>query len=643
MTFKKDYTQKKSIYFVLFTAGILFAAGLSIKTYADQAFEVKKDTGGKYWFVDPKGKQFLSIGINNIRSEPWQPKPNTQYYGPVKTLFKGDFEAWKKDVFGILQEYGFNTLGAWSDERLYDGPVYGTICLYVAAHAKDRCLDGLRTGFEDRVKMNTKMALETYPSTDNIFGVFLDNEMPWYGHAPWGEIPNSTLLEAALSLPKEDEARKAAMDFLKKKYESPEAISKAWGKSLASWDDLNADYARGCLTKQASEDRAAFIGVAAEAFYTTAAKIARQMLPGKLILGTRFAGYAPQPVISACGRHCDVVSFNNYRAIPSADPDMLARFWIWSGKKPLMVTEYAWRGRENSSGNPNTGGAGAVVQTQAERAKNYSSYVEDLLSYPMVIGAHWFEFADQSPQGRFDGENSNYGIVDIHHRPYKELLAAMKQTNSRIQTLHAQSKRTSPDALPKPKAVAFEPGQYPDRPASVNLLDTIAIQDPELYHASDARITLGKEDNAWVITLDTGKDWGCGVIFFGPKDFKTDSGPDFSTDLGGYSAIELDAAISSDVTFDFFLDEAGVASPDAAVYDTSGGDDGESFLIPTIKGKGSRALYRFQLSDLMPRTNWGNQRGLGRVDITSIKGVSLFFHGSQGSEKVQVFSLKLAR
>ena len=41
---------------------------------------------------------------------------------------------------------------------------------------------------------------------------------------------------------------------------------------------------------------------------------------------------------------------------------MLANYYILSGKKPLMVTEYSWRAAENSSGNPNTGGAGADSQ-----------------------------------------------------------------------------------------------------------------------------------------------------------------------------------------------------------------------------------------------------------------------------------------
>ena len=95
----------------------------------------------------------------------------------------------------------------------------------------------------------------------------------------------------------------------------------------------------------------------------------------------------------------------------------------WLAYEAIMVTEFAWRAEENTSGNSNTMGAGSVVKTQADRGANYSGYVEDLFSYPMVVGAHWFEFADQSPQGRGVDirEDSNYGIVDIKHRPYKTI------------------------------------------------------------------------------------------------------------------------------------------------------------------------------------------------------------------------------
>jgi len=604
-------------------------------------FSIKKDAAGKYWFVDPQGNPFLSIGINNIIAKPFRPKPDTRYYDPVPNQF-ASLDGWKQDVLKILQQNGFNTIGAWSDAPLYDGTVYGTVCLYVAGYADDRCLEGLRPGFEDRIRENIALMLDRYPDSARTFGVFLDNEMPWFGHGAWGDISNYTLLEKALSLPDKDPAKQSAVDFLKQRHDSAETLSKAWGKPLASWQGLTFDYARSCISRQASDDRQAFVEYAAQAFYKTAAATVRQLLPGKLILGTRFAAYAPEPVIRACGRYCDVISFNDYQPLPSTDPDMLARYWIWGGGKPLMVTEFSWRAQENTSGNPNTGGAGAVVKTQAQRAENYRQYVRDLLSYPMVIGAHWFEFADQSPQGRFDGENSNYGIVDIHHQPYTELLAAMKQTNAEAKKLHAQSAHQIPESLPRPKAVVFQPSQRPDRPPFIELLNS-PIKGPELFLAPDAKMEIKKESNFLEIPIDTGNQWGCGVFFFGPDVFKSSPGTDYVTNMDGYSAMELDAAIGKETVFDVFLDEAGIGAPNAVSYDTSAGDDAEGFLIPANQGAGTRFVYRFELKNLQARNDWGNQKGLRKVDMHAMKGVSLFFHGGQGQDTIRIYSLKLVR
>jgi agarase len=604
-------------------------------------FEVRADSNGKYWFVDPQGKQFLSIGVNNIVPEPFRPKPGTQYYAPIPEPCSS-IDAWKQDVFKILQQHGFNTLGVWSHGGLYDGPLYGTICLYVAGHAPDRCLDGLRHDFKSRIRENAEIILAQYPHRDKIFGVFLDNEMPWYGHAPWGDISNYTLFELALSLSDEDDAKRAAVNFMKGRYASAEALSSAWGKPLLSWEELTFEYARSCVKPQTNEDRNAFIEYAAEAFYKTAAATVRQIMPGKLILGTRFAGYAPEAVVRACGRYCDVISFNDYRAVPSADPDMLSRFWIWGGKKPLMITEFSWRSEENTSGNPNTGGGGSVVKTQAQRAENYRRYVRDLLSYPMVIGAHWFEFADQSPQGRFDGENSNYGIVDIRHRPYAELLSAMKETNTEAQRLHAQSDRQVPESLPETEAVVFQPGQRPERPPFVDLL-AAPIQGPEVFSAPDATITLEKKTDHLFVSIDTANQWGCGVSFFGPEKFRKSPGPQNTTDLDGYSMIELDAVIGKEMVFDFLVDEAGTNSPNTVSFDMSAGDDAESFLIPAVPGRGVRFVYKLELKDLKPRENFGNQKGARKVDMNAAKGVALYFQGGQGKDSIRIYSLKLVR
>ena len=618
-------------------------------------FSVKADEDGKYWFVAPSGEKFLSFGINHIYVKPdsGDIKPGTDYYHAVENQFGGDFNKWKAEVIDIMQQAGFNTIGAWSEPRLLNNDkMYATVCLYVAGHTWERGLDGFFPDFEERVRKNIKKDVEAILDNKNVFGVFLDNEMRWYGESPWTIVPNYTLLERALYSKDNPHAHykdgspyyPIAVDFLKNKYQTTEAFSKAWGKKLDSWDNLSFEFAQQCTNDATQADRDEFVALAAEKFYSKASKVVREMLPDKLILGTRYAQRAPKGVIEACGRYCDVVSFNDYRNRPKADPHLLAEYYIWGGKKPIMITEYSWRAEENTSGNPNSTGAGTVLKAQTERGAHYSAYVEDLVSYPMIVGAHWFEFADQSPQGRGnDGEDSNYGVVDIKHRPYKELLTSMAKTNRAAVAIHAESTVQPFTALLTPSEVTFEPGQRPERPPFIDLLKEEPILEPSIFNANDAGGWIDRKADPPILHYDTGKSWGCGIVFFGPKKYATGKGADHTTDLDGYSQLVIDAKIPAGLKFNLLVDESAVGPNYQETFNTDAGDDGESFIIKDNEGKGNRSLYTFELKDLKPRDDWGNQRGKRRVDMNAMRGFGFHLHGDQGKGQIEFYSVRLAR
>ena len=86
---------------------------------------------------------------------------------------------------------------------------------------------------------------------------------------------------------------------------------------------------------------------------------------------------------------------------------------------------------------------GPLVPTQAERAAAYRRYVAVALSQPAIVGLHWFEHADQPAEGRFDGENSNFGIVTINDEVYEELTQTMKSVNAEAEAIHMSAGRTS--------------------------------------------------------------------------------------------------------------------------------------------------------------------------------------------------------
>ena len=66
-----------------------------------------------------------------------------------------------------------------------------------------------------------------------------------------------------------------------------------------------------------------------------------------------------------------------------------------------------------------------------------------------VVGYHWFEYADEPAEGRFDGENSNFGVVNIEDDPYQERVDQMTVSNLWPCTLRADAARNAgPDGLP---------------------------------------------------------------------------------------------------------------------------------------------------------------------------------------------------
>ena len=152
--------------------------------------------------------------------------------------------------------------------------------------------------------------------------------------------------------------------------------------------------------------------------------------PNHLNFGCRFAYVPPTPVVVAAAKHLAAISFNCYGTEPRPVIEQYAAF-----NKPLIIGEFSFRG--DDSGLPNTKGAGPRVKTQAERAAAFGTYVTRALGNPNVVGYHWFEHADEPKEGRFDGENSNYGVVNIHDEVYGELTGIMQVINRKAEVLHA--------------------------------------------------------------------------------------------------------------------------------------------------------------------------------------------------------------
>ena len=385
---------------------------------------------GLWWLVTPEGNAFLSKGVNHVSfSADNAPALGYSPYQRAVQAKYGSQEAWAKAVVERLGGWGFNTLGSWSVPSTFSRNMPYTINLGLATRAGADWLKGavgdfFSTDFEQKMEAACRELCAPHAKDPWLLGYFTDNELRW--GADWRG--KESMLELYLRLPEAAAGRKAALDFLKEKYKDIAALNQAWGTKVARWEDLNGH------EQPAREDQAAWQQAVAQRYFATCKSAIRKADPNHLILGCRFAGLAPDPVLLGLKGSVDVVSFNNYDQ--TAPVKTLRHIYELTGR-PIMLTEFSFKAKD--SGLPNTKGAGRAVATQRDRADAFTGYVHGLIDLPFMVGFHWFEHADEPKEGRFDGENSNYGVVTIEDRPWDTLVQSMTRVNAGLEARHAQS------------------------------------------------------------------------------------------------------------------------------------------------------------------------------------------------------------
>jgi len=268
-----------------------------------------------------------------------------------------------------------------------------------------------------------------------LIGYFTDNELRW---SPDWRSQNQ-LFDDYMRLPSSAAGKKALVDYLRNKYKDIKLLNEKWGTSFSSFDEiLNATSAP--KNSVVDQDRFGFLEVIARKYFQVVHDAIRKYDKNHLILGCRFAFLPPDEVLKACISYVDVVSINAYTNPYSNDLEGVLKniehLYNITGL-PVMITEFSFKAMD--SGLPNTKGAGVPVKTQSERAKYYEEYVKRILSEPFVIGYHWFEYTDEPAQGRFDGENSNYGLVNINDEPWTILVERATSTNILAEYVHEHS------------------------------------------------------------------------------------------------------------------------------------------------------------------------------------------------------------
>ena len=177
---------------------------------------------------------------------------------------------------------------------------------------------------------------------------------------------------------------------------------------------------------------ARWTGIVAEHYYALAAAAIHAADPDALYFGDRLPIYYDPAAVRAMAPHVDAIA-TNYN-VDSRDGWIADYFFDGlrklSGGKPVLVSEWFFAARQNRTGNRNNGHL-MTVETQAERAAGAAAATENFAAIPEIVGAHWFQYYDHPKGGRADGEDYDFGLVDINDQPYRRLTAALGLANRR--------------------------------------------------------------------------------------------------------------------------------------------------------------------------------------------------------------------
>ncbi len=392
---------------------------------------------GVWWFVSPDDRlEFLNT-VTTV--QPYQLARDPIGPGFVSRDWngsagrEGDVAQWAKTTLQRVKAAGFKGLGAWCHPVFHqlDVPMTRDLNVWASLASQSRRLYSPDwTALAEAV-----IAKQADPLRENrsLVGYYIDNELDWGDGSvgPWAYFDKSA---------PEDPNRQAVMQVIQATWKTTESFNRDWKTTIKEFAELDQ---WPTLPHEQNEAYgrlySAWVGKLAHDYYRITCGLIRKHDPNHLILGVRFRGDAPAEVARAARGFTDAQSINYYVSDARLDLELFQMLHEQSDQ-PLIVSEYSFHALDGGSGNQNTVGFAAQVPDQQARADGYKLFTARLARTPYIIGADWFQWMDEPPSGRsYDGEDVNFGVVDIDDRPYPLLTQAIGQITPRLNGMHEQS------------------------------------------------------------------------------------------------------------------------------------------------------------------------------------------------------------
>ncbi|MHC1728104.1 MAG: hypothetical protein AB9866_19225 [Syntrophobacteraceae bacterium] len=397
---------------------------------------------GVQWLINPDGETFYSKGVNIVTPGKDDEKSRAGH-AYCWMNFYPSIDQWRLGVGTRLREWGFNTLGGWSDSS----PDLGLplmVDLELGRNSHFHWFDPFHPQMEQSAIETAIRLTAPYKGLPQLIGYFSDNEVGWW---------NSSLFIWYLKAGWDNYTKRHLWQMIHDQYDGD------WGRLLVDWvppegihrfDDLKTaganlklrPHGNGiCLVNR-------FMKSCTKRYYEIMYKAIRTAHPDALVLGDRLPLYYHQDAILSIGDNIDVISTNYNVDVPDG---WIAPYYFDGlrklSPKPVMVTEFFFAAEENRSGNRNETAKNVhakpghlmTVDTQIQRSWGAGAALLNFARFPNLVGAHWFQYCDEPLGGREDGEDYNMGLIDTSNRPYEELTGGFKKLNPVLETVHALS------------------------------------------------------------------------------------------------------------------------------------------------------------------------------------------------------------
>lgn len=351
----------------------------------------------RWWFVDPDGNGFLTVGLNHIDESNLKYPHNAEVY---KKKY-GSREKWiREGVVKDLKDWGFNTIG-WTQE--YISGDWGV--------ALDWFGDPIDLGHSTHGWSAADFETANMPYVQQLRVQEIED---WNGHPSFRDVYSHDFDVYCDYL-----ARSMCFDHAESKnligyflVDIPAWLPHASGEDFPQLKGLSEEARNKKLYDVASK------------YYETITKHIRKYDPNHLILGDRYNGNKgiPSAALQAMKPFVDVLSVQYFTA-PTEESRQQMRddfaHWHEETGKPVINADLGnWTPTEL---NPHRVSG---IEDQAGRAQDYVDAISAVIKEPWFLGWHWCAYVENIGRG--------WGIKDPWDEPYQDFVSPVKEFNRSV-------------------------------------------------------------------------------------------------------------------------------------------------------------------------------------------------------------------